>query len=137
MSIKPLTVMTAILAAAIAATAAFGQSADPDLIFRKSTTFKLLTPNDKLAVYGIDDPVVDGSRLPLYGAGKRRIESAHSGLPSRPRTSRWLAGNTGRSSSKPSSSRARLYFQRKTIRSFSRKCKLSGAATPNATSSST
>jgi len=36
------------------------ESADPDLIFRKSTTFKLLTPNDKLAVYGIDDPVVEG-----------------------------------------------------------------------------
>ena len=35
-------------------------SLDPDLIFRKSTTFKLLTPNDKLAVYGVDDPVVDG-----------------------------------------------------------------------------
>jgi CreA protein len=33
---------------------------DPDLIFRKSTTFKFLTPNDKLAVYGIDDPVVAG-----------------------------------------------------------------------------
>ena len=31
----------------------------PDLIFRKSTTFKLLTPNDKLATYGIDDPLVD------------------------------------------------------------------------------
>src|SRR5271154_7449675 len=35
-------------------------SQDPDLIFRKSTTFKLLTPNDKLAVYGIDDPLVEG-----------------------------------------------------------------------------
>ena len=35
-------------------------SLDPDLIFRKSTTFKFLTPNDKLAVYGVDDPVVDG-----------------------------------------------------------------------------
>ena len=32
----------------------------PDLIFRKSTTFKLLTPNDKLATYAIEDPVVDG-----------------------------------------------------------------------------
>ncbi len=32
----------------------------PDLIFRKSTVFKLLTPNDKLATYAIDDPVVDG-----------------------------------------------------------------------------
>jgi CreA protein len=51
------------LAAALivcAATTAHAQSADPDLIFRKSTTFKLLTPNDKLAVYGIDDPVVEG-----------------------------------------------------------------------------
>jgi CreA protein len=35
-------------------------SDDPDLIFRKSTTFKLLTPNDKLAVYGVDDPAIDG-----------------------------------------------------------------------------
>ena len=32
----------------------------PDLIFRQSTDFKLLTPNDKLATYGIDDPVVEG-----------------------------------------------------------------------------
>jgi CreA protein len=36
------------------------QSNEPDLIFRKSTTFKLLTPNDKLAVYGVDDPAIDG-----------------------------------------------------------------------------
>ena len=43
-----------------AAAPAFADSADPDLIFRKSTTFKLLTPNDKLAVYGVDDPVVEG-----------------------------------------------------------------------------
>ena len=35
-------------------------SQDPDLIFRKSTTFKFLTPNDKLAVYGVDDPIVEG-----------------------------------------------------------------------------
>ncbi len=39
---------------------AAADAADPDLIFRKSTTFKLLTPNDKLAVYGIDDPLVQG-----------------------------------------------------------------------------
>jgi CreA protein len=32
----------------------------PDLIFRESTTFHFVTPNDKLGVYGIDDPVVDG-----------------------------------------------------------------------------
>ena len=33
---------------------------EPDLIFRRSTVFKLLTPNDKLATYAIDDPVVEG-----------------------------------------------------------------------------
>jgi CreA protein len=32
----------------------------PDLVFRKSTVFKWLTPNDKLATYGIDDPIVEG-----------------------------------------------------------------------------
>jgi len=37
------------------------QAADePDLIFRKSTVFKLLTPNDKLATYAVDDPDIDG-----------------------------------------------------------------------------
>ena len=48
------------LAALAATAAANAQSGDPDLIFRKSTTFKLLTPNDKLAVYGIDDPIAEG-----------------------------------------------------------------------------
>jgi CreA protein len=33
---------------------------DPDLVFRRSTVFKLLTPNDKLATYGIGDPEVEG-----------------------------------------------------------------------------
>ena len=33
---------------------------DPDLIFKKSTVFKWLTPNDKLATYAIDDPEVEG-----------------------------------------------------------------------------
>ncbi len=33
---------------------------EPDLIFRRSTVFKWLSPNDKLATYGIDDPEIDG-----------------------------------------------------------------------------
>jgi CreA protein len=33
---------------------------EPDLIFRKSTVFHLATPNDKLATYAIDDPLIDG-----------------------------------------------------------------------------
>ena len=38
----------------------FAAADEPDLIFRKSTVFKLLTPNDKLATYAIDDPEVEG-----------------------------------------------------------------------------
>jgi len=33
---------------------------EPDLIFRRSTVFKLMSPNDKLATYGVDDPEVEG-----------------------------------------------------------------------------
>jgi CreA protein len=44
---------------ALAADAAAAQEG-PDLIFRKSTDFKLLTPNDKLATYVVDDPLIDG-----------------------------------------------------------------------------
>ncbi|KPF72600.1 hypothetical protein IP69_01500 [Bosea sp. AAP35] len=35
-------------------------SAQEDLIFKKSTVWKMLTPDHKLAVYGVDDPVVEG-----------------------------------------------------------------------------
>jgi CreA protein len=56
----------AALAAALWVAAAVGWVApghaaeQPDLIFRRSTVFKWLTPNDKLATYGIDDPDVEG-----------------------------------------------------------------------------
>src|SRR5215217_178998 len=33
---------------------------EPDLIFKKSTVWRALTPDDKLAIYGIDDPAVEG-----------------------------------------------------------------------------
>ena len=33
---------------------------DPDLIFKKSTVWRALTPDDKLATYGLDDPEVEG-----------------------------------------------------------------------------
>lgn len=32
----------------------------PDLIFKKSTVWKFLLPDDKLATYAIDDPLVEG-----------------------------------------------------------------------------
>jgi CreA protein len=33
---------------------------EPYLIFRRSTVFKWVSPNDKLATYGVDDPEVEG-----------------------------------------------------------------------------
>jgi CreA protein len=33
---------------------------EPDRIFDKSTVWRPLTPNDKLVMYGIDDPAVEG-----------------------------------------------------------------------------
>jgi CreA protein len=44
----------------LACLTATAQAADPDVIFRKSTVFKLLSPDDKLATYGVDDPDVEG-----------------------------------------------------------------------------
>jgi CreA protein len=51
-----------LLAGAIAglASSPAGAADEPDLIFKRSTVFKWLTPNDKLATYGLDDPEVDG-----------------------------------------------------------------------------
>jgi CreA protein len=49
------TVMTA-----FALVAAARAADEPDLIFKRSTVFKWVTPNDKLATYGLDDPEVEG-----------------------------------------------------------------------------
>ncbi len=50
-----------LIATVISASALPAQAAEqPDLIFKKSTVFKWLTPNDKLATYGLDDPQVEG-----------------------------------------------------------------------------
>jgi CreA protein len=48
------------LVALVALVAPAHAADEPDLIFRKSTVFKLLTPNDKLATYAVDDPDIDG-----------------------------------------------------------------------------
>jgi CreA protein len=54
-------VLVAAVASVAVLTAGSGFAAEePDLIFKRSTVFKLLTPNDKLATYGIDDPEVEG-----------------------------------------------------------------------------
>ena len=57
--------MATMLAALIAlhfgaATASAQQDDEPELIFKKSTVFRLLSPDAKLATYAIDDPGVEG-----------------------------------------------------------------------------
>lgn len=47
-------------AAALAAVAAPVAAADPDLIFKKTTVWRFLSPDAKIGTYGLDDPEVDG-----------------------------------------------------------------------------
>lgn len=56
MPVRALLLAAAFLLTAIPPVAA----QNPDLIFKKSTVWRALTPNDKLATYGIDDPGVEG-----------------------------------------------------------------------------
>ncbi len=57
---------SALLLLLLASTLVLGQAGpaaaadEPDLIFRRSTVFKWMSPNDKLATYGVDDPEVEG-----------------------------------------------------------------------------
>jgi CreA protein len=53
-------VLVALAALSLTGVALSPAQAQEDLIFRKSTVWKMLTPDDKLAVYGVDDPVVEG-----------------------------------------------------------------------------
>jgi CreA protein len=57
--IKTARVASAVLFAALMIGSARADDG-PDLIFRESTKFRLITPNDKLATYAIDDPLIDG-----------------------------------------------------------------------------
>jgi CreA protein len=52
--------MVALLIALTPALMPVHAAEEPDLIFKRSTVFKWLTPNDKLATYGLDDPEVEG-----------------------------------------------------------------------------
>jgi CreA protein len=53
--------LAGMLVAILFSAAAIAQEADdPELIFKKTTVWRLLSPNAKLATYAIDDPVVDG-----------------------------------------------------------------------------
>jgi CreA protein len=58
MRARKLTALTAL--AAVAALASAARADDPDLIFKKTTVWKFLSPDHKLATYAIDDPDVEG-----------------------------------------------------------------------------
>jgi len=104
---------------------------EPDLIFRRSTVFKLLSPNDKLATYGVDDPEVEGVAchftVPEKGGfnGLARAFRASLGYftgmpPDRPDPFQGQAG-AGRRHVPPA---PLLFFK---------KCRSSAAATPSGT----
>jgi CreA protein len=54
--------MRALAVTALALLALVGpvRAQDPDVIFKKSTVWRALTPDDKLVVQGIDDPIIEG-----------------------------------------------------------------------------
>jgi CreA protein len=56
----PIHLVVAAVALAVGLSATAARADDADLVFRKSTTFRALTPNDKLATYAFDDPLVQG-----------------------------------------------------------------------------
>jgi len=55
-----LTRIALVASLALVSSAGLASDDDPELIFKKSTVFKLLSPNHKLATYAIDDPLVEG-----------------------------------------------------------------------------
>ncbi len=58
------------------------------MIFKKSTVWRPLTPDDKLVVYGIDDPVVEGVACHYTTPEKGRHQGDARASPRRSRTSR-------------------------------------------------
>ncbi|MDJ0932139.1 CreA family protein [Breoghania sp.] len=46
--------------AVVTVNAPAGAADEPELIFKRSTVWKFLTPDHKLATYAVDDPLIDG-----------------------------------------------------------------------------
>ena len=118
------------IAAAFIAAFAFvpvARSADePDVIFKRSTVFKWLTPNDKLATYGLDDPEVDGVACHFTVPERGGLKGL--ALPKRYRISRYRAVSWAQSASNKNLSKARTCSEC-AARYSSRKCKSCAAAT--------
>ena len=108
---------------------------EPDLIFRRSTVFKWLSPNDKLATYGVDDPEVEGVAchftIPEKGGYKGWL-----GLAEEVSDISLACRQIGPIRFKARSSRART-CSGSADRCSSRRCRSSVAATPSGTCWST
>ncbi|KZL11467.1 hypothetical protein PsAD26_02693 [Pseudovibrio sp. Ad26] len=52
--------VTVVLGVTLGMLGTTAQAQEPDLIFKKSTVWKLLSPDHKLATYALDDPEVEG-----------------------------------------------------------------------------
>ena len=101
------TMLAALIALHFGAATARAQQADePELIFKKSTVFRLLSPDAKLATYAIDDPGVEGVACWLAV-----------------RLDRWRSGKNSNRARKSTANAARC---------SSRKCKSCAAAMPSA-----
>ncbi len=112
---------------ALAVTAFAQEGDDPELIFKKTTVWRLLSPDAKLATYVIDDPQVDGVAcyftVPEIGGW-----SGWAGFAEERSEHRWPAARWGRSRERPSLHKARKSTG-SAARSFSRRCRSCAAAT--------
>ena len=97
--------------------------------FAKFTTFKLLTPNDKLAVYGIDDPIVQRNCLSLPVPEKGGLSGA-LGLAEQTSDISLACRQYGPIKFKKSSHKA-MWCSARSDRFSSRRCRSSGAAKKN------
>jgi CreA protein len=57
---KNLRLLAAVVLSLVTAPGIARSADEPDLIFKRSTVFKWISPDDKLATYGLDDPQVEG-----------------------------------------------------------------------------
>ena len=120
------------LALSLAAAAATGAMAqEPDVIFKKSTVWRALTPDDKLAVYGIDDPVVEGVAC-HYTAPERGGISGTFGVAEEVSDISLACRQVGPVQFKEKFEQGEVVFSERRSLIFKR-CRSSAAATPSAT----
>lgn len=58
--LKAFSIITVATGLALGMLGTVAQAQEPELIFKKSTVWKLLSPDHKLATYALDDPEVEG-----------------------------------------------------------------------------